>query len=144
MWAALVSSPPKTLVQAGDGGAVTTNDAGLAQTMRELAVHGMPQRYLHTALGYNSRLDAIQAAVLNVKLPKLAGWIKNRSTIANRYLERLAELPGIVLPKGDNGHSWNQFVVRVGPCAECFPTLRRGLPNLRHQRYPRPTREPLP
>ena len=109
--------PTKNLGAAGDGGAVTTNDAGLAQTMLELAVHGMPQRYLHTALGYNSRLDAIQAAVLNVKLPKLAGWIHNRSGIANRYLERLAALPGIVLPKGDNGHSWNQFVVRVGPCA---------------------------
>jgi dTDP-4-amino-4,6-dideoxygalactose transaminase len=128
--------PTKNLGAAGDGGAVTTNDVGLAQTMRELAVHGMPQRYLHTALGYNSRLDAIQAAVLNVKLPKLAGWIKNRSSIANRYLERLSALPGIVLPKGDNGHSWNQFVVRVGPCANASLTLCRYLPNVRHQRQP--------
>ena len=61
--------PTKNLGAAGDGGAVTTSDAQLAQAMRELAVHGMPERYLHTSLGYNSRLDAIQAAVLNVKLP---------------------------------------------------------------------------
>ena len=113
--------PTKNLGAAGDGGAVTTNDAALAQTMRELAVHGMPQRYLHTALGYNSRLDAIQAAVLNVKLPKLADWIHNRSSIATRYLERLAALPGIVLPHGDNGHSWNQFVVRVRSCPNAPP-----------------------
>ena len=61
--------PTKNLGAAGDGGAATSNDDALAQTMRELAVHGMPKRYLHTALGYNSRLDAMQAAVLNVKLP---------------------------------------------------------------------------
>ena len=67
--------PTKNLGAAGDGGAVTTSNAALAQAMRELAVHGMPERYLHTSLGYNSRLDAIQAAVLNVKLPKLKAWI---------------------------------------------------------------------
>ena len=68
--------PTKNLGAAGDGGAATTNNVGLAQTMRELAVHGMPQRYLHTALGYNSRLDAIQASVLNVKLPYLNDWVE--------------------------------------------------------------------
>ena len=72
--------------QAGDGGAVTTKDAKLSQRMRELAVHGMPQRYLHTELGYNSRLDAVQAAVLNVKLPRLALWIKKRNERAMMYL----------------------------------------------------------
>merc|ERR1712205_67028 len=77
--------PTKNLGAAGDAGAVTTSDADLAQAMRELAVHGMPERYLHTSLGYNSRLDAIQAAVLNVKLPRLSGWIDKRRTIAKRY-----------------------------------------------------------
>jgi len=67
--------PTKNLGGAGDGGAVTCRDQALAQRMRELAVHGMPRRYLHTSLGYNSRLDAIQAAVLNVKLPHLNSWI---------------------------------------------------------------------
>ena len=67
--------PTKNLGVASDGGAVTTSDAQLAHAMRVLAMHGMPERYLHTSLGYNSRLDAIQAAVLDVKLPRLEEWI---------------------------------------------------------------------
>ena len=105
--------PTKNLGAAGDAGAVTTSDAALAQTMRELAVHGMPERYLHTNLGYNSRLDAMQAAVLNVKLPKLTGWLEHRAAIASRYRNALADLPGITMPGDLNGHSWNQFVVRI-------------------------------
>ena len=108
--------PTKNLGAAGDGGAATTGDDDLAQSMRELAVHGMPKRYLHTALGYNSRLDAIQAAVLNVKLPKLNGWIERRQAIAERYQDQLADLPGLTLPTAQSGHSWNQFVVRMGSC----------------------------
>ena len=92
--------------------------------MRELAVHGMPRRYLHTALGYNSRLDAIQAAVLNVKLPKLSEWIDRRREIAARYRELLSELPGITLPTDEEGHSWNQFVVRVSSCPTGQPTCQ--------------------
>ncbi len=108
--------PTKNLGAAGDGGMVTTQDAGLAKRMRELAVHGMPRRYLHDALGYNSRLDAIQAAVLNIKLPKLASWVKKRKDIAGRYLELLSDLPGLELPSLTNPkalHAWNQFVVKV-------------------------------
>ena len=109
--------PTKNLGAAGDGGAITCRDAELAQTMRELAVHGMPRRYLHTALGYNSRLDALQAAVLNVKLPHLARWVERRSAIAGHYREQLAALPGVALPEaGPEGHSWNQFVLRVPQC----------------------------
>ncbi|MEB3235167.1 MAG: DegT/DnrJ/EryC1/StrS family aminotransferase [Cyanobacteriota bacterium] len=110
--------PTKNLGGAGDGGAMTCSDAALAQTMRELAVHGMPRRYLHTALGYNSRLDTIQAAVLNVKLPHLGHWIEARRAIAARYRQELAGLAPIVLPEaGPEGHSWNQFVLRVPACA---------------------------
>ena len=112
--------PTKNLGAAGDGGAATTNNAGIAQTMRELAVHGMPQRYLHTALGYNSRLDAIQAAVLNVKLPRLKGWVERRTEIAARYREQLADLPGLCLPSSEPGHSWNQFVVRINSARDDF------------------------
>ena len=109
--------PTKNLGGAGDGGAVSCRDAALAQTMRELAVHGMPRRYLHTSLGYNSRLDAIQAAVLSVKLPHLEGWLERRRAIAARYQEHLADLEAIQLPEaGTSGHSWNQFVVRVPSC----------------------------
>jgi dTDP-4-amino-4,6-dideoxygalactose transaminase len=126
--------PTKNLGAAGDGGAATSNDDALAQTMHELAVHGMPKRYLHTALGYNSRLDAIQAAVLNVKLPKLEEWISNRTAIAARYREALADLSGLTLPTADDGHSWNQFVVRIGSCptgqplcnARCSPSATSG------------------
>ena len=112
--------PTKNLGAAGDGGAATTNDAGIAQTMRELAVHGMPERYLHTALGYNSRLDAMQAAVLNVKLPRLTGWVERRTEIAARYRDQLADLPGLCLPSTEPGHSWNQFVVRFNSDRDGF------------------------
>ena len=110
--------PTKNLGAAGDGGAITCRDSELAQTIRELAVHGMPRRYLHTALGYNSRLDAMQAAVLNVKLPHLPRWVERRSAIAQHYREHLAALPAVALPEpGSDGHSWNQFVLRVPRCA---------------------------
>ena len=132
--------PTKNLGAAGDAGAVTTSDADLAQAMRELAVHGMPKRYLHTSLGYNSRLDAIQAAVLNVKLPKLESWISNRTAIASRYRDALGDLQGLTLPSSNEGHSWNQFVVRIGSgptgqplCnASCNPSSTsacRGIPE---------------
>jgi dTDP-4-amino-4,6-dideoxygalactose transaminase len=118
--------PTKNLGAAGDGGAMTCQDDELAQRMRELAVHGMPRRYLHTALGYNSRLDSIQAAVLNVKLPYLSGWVKKRAEIAKRYLEALKDLTGLQLPDSaidaGVGHGWNQFVVRVGLCPSNQPT----------------------
>ncbi|MFM8525830.1 MAG: DegT/DnrJ/EryC1/StrS family aminotransferase [Cyanobacteriota bacterium] len=109
--------PTKNLGAAGDGGAITCRDPELAQRLRELAVHGMPRRYLHTNLGYNSRLDAIQAAVLTVKLPHLERWVTQRRQIASTYLEALGDLDGLALPEaGPDGHSWNQFVVRVPGC----------------------------
>jgi len=136
--------PTKNLGAAGDGGAMTCQDDDLAQRMRELAVHGMPRRYLHTALGYNSRLDSMQAAVLNVKLPYLNGWVEKRAAIAKRYLEALKDLPGVQLPDSASeasvGHGWNQFVVRVGLCPNNQPTCGKtcsesaspfGLPSSR-------------
>ena len=109
--------PTKNLGAAGDGGAVVCRDSSLAQRIRELAVHGMPRRYLHTDLGYNSRLDAMQAAVLNVKLPHLPLWVERRRRIAQRYREALGDLPTLLLADaGPDGHSWNQFVVRVPGC----------------------------
>jgi len=114
--------PTKNLGAAGDGGAVVCRDPDLAQRVRELAVHGMPRRYLHTELGYNSRLDALQAAVLQVKLPHLPEWVKRRQAIASRYHWELANVPGLGLPEaGPVGHSWNQFVVRVSSCPSNQP-----------------------
>jgi dTDP-4-amino-4,6-dideoxygalactose transaminase len=122
---------------------VVCRDSRLAQAVRELAVHGMPRRYLHTALGYNSRLDALQAAVLTVKLPHLERWISRRRAIAARYLRQLADLPGLRLPAaGPDGHSWNQFVVRIplcpaaggacvaaAPCTPSADSAAHGLPE---------------
>ncbi len=109
--------PTKNLGGAGDGGAVTTKDQRIAQKIRELAAHGMPRRYLHTDLGYNSRLDALQAAILKLKLPRLPQWVKQRRDIADRYKKFLKDIPGVVLPSStdseERGHAWNQFVVRV-------------------------------
>lgn len=111
--------PTKNLGAAGDGGAVTTHDPEIAQRVREIAVHGMPRRYFHTNLGYNSRLDALQAAILSVKLPMLSDWVKKRQAIALRYQKLLKGIPGLEMP-GDSindqdlcGHSWNQFVVKI-------------------------------
>tara|TARA_B100000579_G_scaffold281995_1_gene233485 strand:- start:4809 stop:5978 length:1170 start_codon:yes stop_codon:yes gene_type:complete len=109
--------PTKNLGAAGDGGAITTNDFNLVKIIRELAIHGMPKRYLHTEIGYNSRLDALQAAILNVKLIRLNTWIKQRKEIANNYINKLSVLEAIKLPSKNLsknvGHSWNQFVIRI-------------------------------
>ena len=109
--------PTKNLGAAGDGGAVTTNDFDLAKTIRELAVHGMPKRYLHTSIGYNSRLDSLQAAILNIKLTRLNKWIEKRKEIAINYRNNLSVIKSIRLPSNtlinNSGHSWNQFVIRI-------------------------------
>jgi len=109
--------PTKNLGAAGDGGAITTNDLDLAKTIRELAIHGMPKRYLHTNIGYNSRLDSLQAAVLNVKLSRLDKWIEQRKAIAINYINNLSTIDSIKLPShtliNNSGHSWNQFVIRI-------------------------------
>ncbi|AAP99362.1 MULTISPECIES: DegT/DnrJ/EryC1/StrS family aminotransferase [Prochlorococcus] len=114
--------PTKNLGAAGDAGAVTTNDPELAERIRELAIHGMPRRYFHTELGYNSRLDAVQAAILNVKLPILDKWITQRKEIAKRYINLLKGLSDLALPsfceKNNDIHSWNQFVIRVKDCSK--------------------------
>jgi dTDP-4-amino-4,6-dideoxygalactose transaminase len=121
--------PTKNLGAAGDGGAVTCRDEAVAAQVRELAVHGMPRRYLHTALGYNSRLDAMQAAVLNVKLPHLDRWVERRRAIAARYRSELDGLPGLIPAEaGPSGHSWNQFVVRVSTCEASRPLCGQACP----------------
>ncbi len=109
--------PTKNLGGAGDGGAVATKDEQIAKRIRQLAVHGMPRRYFHEELGYNSRLDAIQAAILNVKLPFLESWIKKRGQIAERYNAQLSGIRGLLLPSDSKSpnmkNSWNQYVVRL-------------------------------
>ena len=108
--------PTKNLGAAGDGGAVTTSDEKIAKRIRELAVHGSPVRYQHTQIGYNSRLDTIQAAILNIKIKYISKWITNRQKIARNYFELLEKNSFISLPKisSDSAfHSWNQFVIKL-------------------------------
>ncbi|NIL95834.1 MAG: aminotransferase class I/II-fold pyridoxal phosphate-dependent enzyme [Planctomycetales bacterium] len=122
--------PTKNLGGAGDGGMLTTNDDQLADRLRLLRVHGMRPRYYHPAIGINSRLDSLQAAVLNVKFPHLEHWTDLRQQNAARYVT-LFTAAGLdrhlVLPTTQPAHRhvWNQFVVRV-PAAE-RDALRRYL-----------------
>jgi dTDP-4-amino-4,6-dideoxygalactose transaminase len=110
--------PTKNLGGFGDGGLVTTNDPALAETMAMLRVHGSKVRYVHELIGINSRLDALQAAVLRIKLKYLDQWTEGRRHNAARYLElfssaRLGEQ--VVLPTTEDGnyHVYNQFTIRV-------------------------------
>jgi dTDP-4-amino-4,6-dideoxygalactose transaminase len=85
--------PTKNLGAHGDGGMIVTRDAALDKKLRMLRVHGTERRYYHDLHGYNSRLDEIQAAMLRVKLPRLAAWNQRRDQIARRYNAGLAGLP---------------------------------------------------
>ena len=90
--------PGKNLGAFGEAGAVVTQDEEMAQKMRMIRDHGQAQKYFHDLEGYNGRLDAIQAAVLRIKLKRLKGWNRSRRENAARYAERLKDVPGITLP----------------------------------------------
>jgi dTDP-4-amino-4,6-dideoxygalactose transaminase len=107
--------PTKNLGACGDGGAVTTNDPGLAATIKMLREHGSKTRYLHEEIGVNSRLDALQAAILSVKLPYLDRWNGERQAAAALYGRLLQALSWVVLPQALEGgeHVWNQYTILV-------------------------------
>lgn len=108
--------PSKNLGGFGDGGMVVTQDGNLARMIAMLRMHGMEPKYYHRYVGGNFRLDALQAAVLRVKLPRLDGWSAARRRNAARYRELFAQagLAGRVgLPEDVPGHIYNQFVIRV-------------------------------
>jgi dTDP-4-amino-4,6-dideoxygalactose transaminase len=109
--------PTKNLGGAGEGGLLTTQDRALAERLSSLRVHGSRVRYFHDEVGVNSRLDALQAAVLRVKLKHLDAWTAARQANARRYWERLGELRlPVVLPappEGTTRHVYNQFVIRA-------------------------------
>jgi dTDP-4-amino-4,6-dideoxygalactose transaminase len=106
--------PTKNLGALGDGGLATTQDPDLADRLRSLRVYGGRERYLHDELGFNSRLDEIQAAVLRVKLAFLEQWTARRRAIAERYRAGLAG-SGVGLPVEGPGsrHVYHQFAIRV-------------------------------
>lgn len=112
--------PSKNLGAFGDGGMITTNDDALAAKLRMLRVHGERERYKHEEIGWNSRLDALQAAVLRVKLPHLDAWSAKRVANADRY-DRLFTDAGLVAKERVTlptrapyaGHIFNQYTIRV-------------------------------
>jgi dTDP-4-amino-4,6-dideoxygalactose transaminase len=107
--------PTKNLGACGDGGAITVNDPSLAADLRMYREHGSRQRYYHEAIGVNSRLDAIQAAVLQVKLQHLDRWNQQRAEVAARYQDLLTNLPHIITPQPTPGgeSAWNQYTIRL-------------------------------
>jgi len=110
--------PSKNLGAFGDAGLVTTTDPALFARMKKLRNHGAEPKYFHALVGGNFRLDTLQAAVLEVKLPLLDGWTAGRQRNAALYRERLASLEArglVTLPYGAPGrrHIWNQFTLRL-------------------------------
>ena len=112
--------PAKNLGCFGDGGAITTDDDELAARLRRLRNHGQSRRYHHEEVGGNFRLDAIQAAILRVKLRHLDSWVEGRQSNAHYYQQRFQEA-GILAPNGcvtiptntQPRHVWNQYVIRI-------------------------------
>jgi dTDP-4-amino-4,6-dideoxygalactose transaminase len=107
--------PSKNLGGWGDGGMIATSDDVLAERLRRLRMHGGGREYHHDEVGYNSRLDTVQAAVLLAKLPFLSQWSAGRRRVANRYTEALSQHPEIRTPPvdADNEHIYHQYTIRV-------------------------------
>ncbi|MDR6862593.1 DegT/DnrJ/EryC1/StrS family aminotransferase [Phycicoccus sp. 3266] len=107
--------PGKNLGAYGDAGAVLTDDEEVAAMVRLLGAHGSPAKYEHTVVGFNSRLDTLQAVVLSAKLARLRGWNAERRAAAAAYDELLADTDGVRLPTtlAGNEHVWHLYVVRV-------------------------------
>lgn len=111
--------PSKNLGGFGDGGMIVTNSEDLADKVKMLRVHGSTVRYIHSAIGTNSRLDALQAAVLRVKLKYLDKWLDGRRKVAQYYNDRLKGLP-LITPyvPNYNVHTYHLYVLRMKPGPE--------------------------
>ncbi len=134
--------PTKNLGAAGDGGMVTTPHAEVAEQVRLLRVHGTTRPYFHEAVGYTSRLDALQAAVLSVKLPYLDSWNARRRALAACYDAALANLP-VRIPKHRNG-VYHLYVVRVPERDRVMTELNdRGVEARAYYPYALPEMPPL-
>lgn len=133
--------PTKNLGALGDAGAIVTDDAALAERLRQLRTYGWDRKY-HNLLpgGINSRLDELQAAILRAKLPHLDGWNQQRRTIAGWYRELLQAVPGISLPEDAPDHVYHLYVIQVhGGRRDAFKQAlaERGIGSDIH--YPLPT-----
>ena len=106
--------PGKNLGAYGDGGAIVTNNSGIAKKARMIANHGQIEKHKHLIIGRNSRLDGIQAAILNVKLKHLDSWIERRNEVAKMYVNRLSNHSPIALPHVNKNsiHAFHLYVIR--------------------------------
>jgi len=107
--------PGKNLGALGDAGAITTNDSALAQKAAVIRNYGSQKKYYNEVQGMNSRLDELQAALLGVKLPHLAGWSQERNTLAAWYNEQLQHVPAVVTPAIADGCTsvYHLYVIRT-------------------------------
>lgn len=131
--------PGKNLGAFGDAGAVTTNDHVLSKKISVLRNYGSEKKYYNEVIGYNMRLDEIQAAFLSVKLKYLMEWTAERQKIANWYNEKLSQIEGLVLPEIADGatHVYHLYVIRVSKRSELQQHLAaNGIGTLIH--YPIP------
>ena len=105
--------PTKNLGAYGDAGLITTDDDDLAELARQLRVHGAKERYRNEMLGYNSRLDALQAAILGVKLKYIDQWNQQRREVAKTYSRLLDGVEGVITPHIADGHVFHQYTIRI-------------------------------
>jgi len=105
--------PSKNLGGYGDGGMIVTDDEKIAEVAGMLRVHGAKKKYHNEVLGYNSRLDTIQAAILRVKLQYIDEWNQGRRRVAEIYNQLLADVKGLVTPGLAEGHVFHQYTIRI-------------------------------
>ena len=105
--------PSKNLGAYGDGGLIVTNDDAIADLARMLRVHGAKKKYHNEIIGYNSRLDTLQAAILRVKLPHIDEWNVGRRRVASLYTQLLKNIPEIIAPEVVSGHVFHQYTIRI-------------------------------
>ena len=105
--------PSKNLGAYGDGGLIATNDDAIADLSRMLRVHGAKKKYHNEIIGYNSRLDTLQAAILRVKLPHIDEWNAGRRRVASLYTQLLKNIPEIIAPEVVSGHVFHQYTIRI-------------------------------
>ncbi len=133
--------PSKNLGCYGDGGAIFTNDEAIAKKIQMVANHGQSRRYYHDEIGVNSRLDAVQAVVLNIKLPLLDDYCERRNNAADFYDAAFANINGLITPKRakKSTHVFHQYTLRIenGKRTELAEYLKsKNIPNMIY--YPVP------
>jgi dTDP-4-amino-4,6-dideoxygalactose transaminase len=105
--------PGKNLGAAGEAGLIVTSDDGYAARLRSLRNHAQTERYVHGEVGFNYRMDGLQAVVLTHKLPLLSAWTKRRNELADQYIAKLKGLPLEIPSVHHQTHCWHLFVVRT-------------------------------